>query len=464
MSVTQSAVSDETAWAAVPPEGFIRRYIHYASTQTDAATAFQVGVALTILAALIPREISLYRTGKSQQLNLYTILIGDSVLSRKTTSIDLGLSVATDVLQDTIIPAPDSWQGLLTAIKEAPRPQVLVVEPEFSRFLSQSGDRGYLNGLKLGYTEIYDGGSVGRRTKDTAIRIEGACVSMLAGVAGVHIEDHMTLTDFTGGFWARFLVIQGEPERYEPHPEPRLDQLHWLRKYADFLANGVPGEWLTTIRVSPEAKVRLSEWGEKTTLHARSLPATDYRRGIFGRSQLIVYKCAALIAFDRYMWTYYTASEAARRKLVAQPITISADDIVYAERIAQIHMASAIKISTSIASTTSMRARRRVLDVALAAEGAVSEGYLAEKAQLLIRELRPIVETLEAQGLITRAASPDLSPRYIATATPETLANNRRTAEAPPAILANLPVPLDAVYADGARMNESADGQVVFHE
>lgn len=466
MSSTYSVVSDDTAWEAVPPGNFLRRYCKYAATQTDAAVAFHVMVGLTILASLVPREITTYRNGKKQQLNLYALLVGDSVLSRKTTAIDIGLSVAQEVLGDTIIPPPDSWQGLLAAIQAAPRPQVLVTEPEFSRFLSQAGERGYLGALKLGYTEIYDGGSVGRRTKDMSVQISGASVSLLAGCAQVHIESHMTLDDFTGGFWARFMIVQADAGAYRPHNEPKPEMLAWLKRYVQFLTDNIPAEWKAPMTVAPEAAELIGNYGAETNARARKLPPTSPRRGVVGRAQLILHKVAALLAFDRHMmrlWDAKTAWE--REQITSLPITILPEDVIFAERIAQIHLNSACAVANSIASTPAMRNRRRVLEVALAAEGAVTDGYLAAEAQLLIRDLRPIIETLMAQGLLIQSASADLTVRYTAAASAEELAAARRTAEAvpPTSSLANLPVPLDAAYyGPGQRMNE-ADGERVYH-
>lgn len=463
--LTDAVVSDDKARASVPPRGLLDKYIKYCSTQTDAPLCFHVGAGLTLLANLIPSQLYLDKNGKKTKFNLYTLLIGDSVLGRKTTSMDLALSVLQPVVPERLIPGqPDSWQGLLRMLGETPGGQALVCEGEFSRFLSQAGNGGYLLGLKQGYVEIYDGNTVGKHTKaaEESVVIQSPSVSLLAGCAPVFIEEYMTRTDFEGGFWARFLVMNADSGEYKPYAEPRLDMLERLRDIARQYTARVPPLWESmSVVISPEAKARIGAWGTNTVEFARKLDPSDLRRGVVARSQLIVIKVAALLAYDRSMELLIGGD----KRLANKPLTILPEDVEWAEKVAEIHIISAVGVSRSVASTPAMRNRRRVLNLILAARGAVTIGHLTLEGKMLLRDINPILATLVAEGLISVSIAADGVERYMACATPEELERRRRASEAAPDILRNVPVPIGDSYDPGETIIDSMDedGNVVFH-
>lgn len=427
------AITDAEALDAIPPHGLLHRYVKYCRTQTDASTGFHIGAGLAMLATLSPTQGFIYRNGKEQRFNIYTMLVGDSVTARKSTSIELMTSVLRPAAPDRFVSTPESWPGLLKALETCPNGQGVVIEPEFSRFLASAKGTGYLAPLKLGYTDIYDGSTVSRSTVSEQLSIASTSLSMLAGVAPPHIEDNMTPTDFSGGFWARFMVLFGDSvASKERRGEPRIDMLAYLRRCARFYATQVPSMWNGEFKVSPEAGTLLWQYGERSTLEARAMAPSDIRRGVVGRSGLVVAKAACLFAFDRMMYQLWMMPPDERAGISERPIEVLPVDVTYGMRVAQLHIKSAVMIAQSIAGTENMRARRRVYDAVLARMGKpVSLGQITRAAGLLVREVRPILETLMAEDLIRKDDTDLEVERYTITVTAEQQqANDARRREA----------------------------------
>lgn len=398
-------VPDEDVLVALPERGFLRNYVQYAKTQTDASLAFHVVTGLVCLATLIPPDVKVWSNGGYLRPNLYTLLVGDSVFGRKSTVIKIMRSVLDVAARERMFPgSPESWQGIMKILVEQSK-QLTVVEPEFARFLRSSGGQGYLMPLKNWYIDAYDGTAVGRSAKETTVAVDWTSISMVAGVAPVHIEDSMSDSDFEGGFWARFVVARGQSGEYRPYNPKQPKMIQYLQDMATFYMEQAPTR-ITVPEVVPldDAQSIIAANGESAHKYAKGLDEHNPLRGIAGRAQLVSTKIALLLAFDEAMHNHWCEH---RGETVPVPpidhIRITADIAHRAWLITKLHVKSAEAVANSMAANNAMRARRKVLNAARSAyPKAVSLGHLAQAAHMLIKEVRPVVDTVVEQKLLVR--------------------------------------------------------------
>src|SRR5690348_11565336 len=75
---------------AFPPDHLVHRFAEYAAEGTDAAIEYHEANGLSLISAALPgvrAELAPYPNGLP--VNLYVLLLGDSTVSRKSTSNDI---------------------------------------------------------------------------------------------------------------------------------------------------------------------------------------------------------------------------------------------------------------------------------------------------------------------------------------------------------------------------------------
>jgi len=147
-------VTNDEVLSILPPYGFMRDYVLYASRMTDASWLFHLGSALAVLSVAPPLTLHINHHGGRMYPNLYIMLIGSSALDRKGKTMSIAEDILTEGIPERRGDTPSSWEGLLDSMQL--RPQQIVLDAEFSRFLTQSRGDGYLKALKDGYTDVYD--------------------------------------------------------------------------------------------------------------------------------------------------------------------------------------------------------------------------------------------------------------------------------------------------------------------
>ena len=441
-------ITDETADGAVPPAGFLREYVDYCASQTDAPRAFHVASGLLALSTMIHSSACMWANGSDLYPNLYVMLTGASVLDRKSTALRIAKSIVSQVVPERVPAAsPGSYEGLVRSVTE--QPHLSVWESEFSRFLSQSRDGGYLTALKLGYTDLYDG-EVNARQLSAGTTGEGGVVHLNLGAAcaTVHLES-LSPTDFSGGFWARFFLVASSREHYLPESEYDDETVQRLvrigTRITNFRAFGDGRLGPDRFTWTPDAMGMYADWSEQIDSYARGLPSRDIRQGVLGRTPTLSRKLAMLYCLNRV-----TAPGVDRNKRAI----VTATDFEFAKRAVEIHAASVLSIGSSLARTEDMRSRRRVLE-AVRSYGPCPTGVITRASEMLLHHLRPHLETLIEEKLIQAIPQMDGSIYYAAVSREaEQTAKREKEKRSPtrpgrvPTSIANAPVPDTVPYID----------------
>lgn len=162
--------------------GFLRSYVTYASQCSDAPELYHAGVAVTIFAAAVAKKLACpFLSGRVLSPNLYTLLVGPSRSSRKTSSMDTGIDILRTAMPDLVIPIPGSYEEMVAQIRTTP--SGVLTYREFGHFLKTT-QRGYGEPIRTVLMDLYDwpiDRAYTRNLKKLKTVIEPPiCVSMLS--------------------------------------------------------------------------------------------------------------------------------------------------------------------------------------------------------------------------------------------------------------------------------------------
>lgn len=390
MPIKESEVA--AVLATMPETSFVRRYVEYASTLTDANMAFHLAGAFAVLSTTIPYgERGLVADfGGRVVPNLCMLLYGSSTDSRKTTALKIAMRMAQLVNKLAVGSEPGSHEGLVESIRDTRRQTIFY--PEWGDFLKKTQGNSYLAPLKMAFNNLADGMQLGRalggtqtkaKTKDP---VDNYMVSLLGGVAPVLLERYADYEDWTGGFFGRFLILDAPRERYylEPGSAPDLEiaLIGYLKEKMKNQAVGRFAGFDDGARALWRGFASDVEW-------IRDRVSNDVQTSV-ARAQQIAMKMAIQLS-----WDYGQAGS-------GQDWQITAAEMGPALAIARMHVKSAISIGSTLAVNHDMRERRMVLgkvDRALPK----TFGEVLRAVPMLMRRVKEIIASLHEDGSIKPA-------------------------------------------------------------
>lgn len=368
-------ITEADVWAALPPTGFVRNYVEYASQRTDANIAYHLGGALSILTQTVPLD---YCVPYASPLwgNLFTLIVGDSSKSRKTASINIAQRILREASPDSIGEVPGSQEGLYESLRAQQRQ--LVIYGEFGEFLAKA-EEGYMMALKTAYTNLWDGIPIGRALANSRKgAVNDPRLSLCCGVATDLLERHTEQADWTGGFLARFLTFFGEPEREfatPPTDDPvqRRNLVQWVVNLAN--PQSPPGVCLW---LDPAGQKMWTDWYESM----RPMREGANRRvaAACSRATSIAAKVALLLAWD------------IGQARTGQDWYVGLTELDSALKIASLHLSSVIELGERVTGSRDMRDRRAVLRAISSVPTPL--GVIIKESELLKRRVRDIIESL----------------------------------------------------------------------
>jgi hypothetical protein len=378
----------------LPTHGFLREYVRWAAARTDAHIAFHVPVALELLSQSVPLDFN-FPFGSEIRANFYSLLVGSSRKSHKTTSIKLGRSVLLKAMSHQLMEQPGSWEVLIDSLRGDSNSQQLLIYPEFGAFLSES-EKGYLAPLRTKLVELYDALPISRALKKNGGKkslVERPRLSVLGGCAPGFLEEHTSSVDWTEGFFARFYIISAERERTMELPsiddEERDRLAALLLEYRK--TQGENGTMMAPcLGFSKEAGELWVEWQQQLEiLDSRQLQIAAALAGVHDHAM----KMAALLEWDigrgRSDTAWYVGPEAVQIAL----------------NFAQLHIDSVFEIAKNFAGDRDMQIRRRIL--AAIKETPTSLGDILLTSKVIKKRAREFIETLIEEGLVEPVSSDD---------------------------------------------------------
>lgn len=376
-------ITEQEAVEALPPHGWLRDYVVFASRQTTSPLAYHLGTGVTCLAVTCPLNYGSRYAGILRP-NIYTLLVGRSGEDQKTSAIEVGREILFQAAPSLIGDHPGSWEGLVDSL--ARQPAQLLIYKEYGKFLAQS-QRGYLEPLKSLLTDLWDA-SPQQRTKanNQTVRVDDPRLSSLGACSIPYLERHTDPHDWTGGFMGRWCVIYARRERTNPDPVGDTDGQEALVEglRARSLAQQAP----QCLGLDTEASQLWADWFHD--VDQRKLP--DIIAGVRTRAPAIARKTAMI-----YSWDFGAATG-------DQPFHISVDVLLPAIKFAEMHLKSVIALAGQLAEHPDAVIRRQVI---LAFGGVPrSLGDILGITKMRQRVVAEILSALVLDGTLTKMQIP----------------------------------------------------------
>lgn len=205
---------------------FIDRYVDWTKKKTDGAVEFQIASAFTLLSsAFSDTGHGTPKYGKLG-LNLWFMVLGETTLSRKSTSRQLMLrflrsyekyvgyqiDIGSNVTAEGLVKHLSSRDGLTSLFHRDE------VQGMFKEFMTKT----YMANAADQFTELYDGSvpvvirSTGGKSASSASQSDRAETNFIMYLMGItsKVSEILTVDYFRSGFLARFLyVIADAPDR-----------------------------------------------------------------------------------------------------------------------------------------------------------------------------------------------------------------------------------------------------------
>lgn len=200
---------------------FIDSYVNWARSKTDGALSYQIASAFTVLSAVFSDwGYAVPKYGK-MGLNLWFMVLGETTLTRKSTSRNLMLRMVRAYEKfggyQIDIGSDATPEGVTKILADRDKKTSLLHRDEVQGMFKDFMNKTYMASAAERYTELYDGHVpvVIRSSKDTGQtqRAETNFILYLMGITS-KVADVLTTEYFRSGFLARFIYVTADaPER-----------------------------------------------------------------------------------------------------------------------------------------------------------------------------------------------------------------------------------------------------------
>jgi hypothetical protein len=400
---------EEKVWVEDAEPGWVERYIDWARNLGDAAHQYHQASAFIALSALLSGAVRLPTSFGTVIPNLWFMILADTTLTRKTTSMDLGMSIVEEVNDEVLLATDGSLEGMFQALSTRPGKPSVFLRDEFTGLIEAMTKRDYMAGFAEMLTKLYDGKVQKRVLKKETISVKDPIVIVYAGGIKSRMQLLLTTDQISSGFLPRFVFITAESDvnRLKPMGPPTAKDLgaraaivnelreifeHYDQKEDVVVAgkklmSGRPRAFLATL--TQDAWFRYNQL--ETTLMkigVNSL-APDIYTPLYDRLGKSILKAALLMA-------------AARQR--ENDVTVELDDIVRAIYYGEGWRAYAKEIVSEVGVSSDERKLKSVF-ASVERTGGCTRSTLMQHHRMTSKEADWVLTTLEQRGLILRTRS-----------------------------------------------------------
>lgn len=334
-AVIPDLMTDEEVRIAQARRTFVERYIDWASTLTDSAPQYHQAGAFIILSSIISGSLTLPTSFGPVIPNMWFMIVADTTLTRKTTSMKLALNLLYEVNPDAIMGTDGSPEGVLSAMKDRAGKPSIYHRDEFTGLLDAMAHKDYMSGMAEHFTKLYDGDNLKRLLRKEEILIKNPIFIIYAGATKKKTIQILTEEHINSGFVPRFVFItaKADPSRVRPVGPPVAVNMEEKEAIKDELVNldvnfnsprlvAMPeGNRTATIKPTFEAQLTTEAWDrynqlEKTLTDAADGTGLAHLTPMYDRLAKSTLKAAMLIA--------------ASRQGENGTVTVELDDIIHA--------------------------------------------------------------------------------------------------------------------------------------
>lgn len=417
------AMADEFKFKNIlPKEHYISKYIEMSTSLTDAYPEYHFLGALNHLSVLADRRFIIEVTPQNLFTNIWACLLGKSTVSRKSTAIDINISLLEAAeLSEKLLPDDATPEAFLDELQE--KPQATFNNGEFGEWLAKARKK-YQEGITALMSKLYDNPPRHKRKlRRETICVEKPYVSMLVALVPSQMTRYADIDDLESGFFPRFLFVY--PERYKKRMDTRkaneedtkkkMELANWLRDAHKAIDKIKQKKEYVVLVPSEEALATFNEWCRKYEDYIQKSRDGDDIASFFGRASIYVLKIAALLElgavhnfsnFSNFNNISYFSKISGNQEVEAEIINkptnstnllISTEAVKTAIYYAQnLFLPNAKKIVGLVQAHSNNTQIERVLKLALkhAKDGKIGHSYLLSRANMKAKDFNQCIFTL----------------------------------------------------------------------
>jgi hypothetical protein len=290
----------------VQPGTFIAQYLDYMS-EHETPEIYDLMCAIWCLSVALGRDVIVDRPRASVHLNTYMILVSESGIMRKSTSIRAACNLVRDFLMKTnspmqLVESQITKGALLDDLNRSSlhhgSGQVVIVASELAAMLGRGSQ---ISGVPALLTDLYDcpdertgGGSIHSGT----VNLSNVYCSFLAGSTPSWLERSVRPEIIAGGFTSRCYFITGKVRKQLiawPRSNGATDHAGALVQQLQDIAH--ESKTYPRIGISNAAKDTFTRWYVERPLHKDT-----FRESFESREDGHVLRLAGLMAANERCW------------------------------------------------------------------------------------------------------------------------------------------------------------------
>lgn len=310
-------LTDSERYAVDHTKTFIDEYREWAMSKTDGAIAYQNASAWTLLSCVFSDiGYAVPRFGK-MGLNLWFMVLGETTLTRKSTSRNLMLRAVRQYEKfsgyQIDIGSDATPEGLTAILADRDKQTSLLHRDEVQGMFKDFINKTYMASAAERFTELYDGHVPvtirSTKAKTQTERAETNFVMYLMGITS-KTADVLTTEYFRSGFLARFIYVTAptpprtkasedvqQADEYEVNVrDERLEQIIKSLSASVMWWQKKGGPLPRPVRMSDQALERFNQFKWEMGNYAEAHPEKESIEPSRQRLALSVWKCAVLLA------------------------------------------------------------------------------------------------------------------------------------------------------------------------
>jgi len=384
---------------------FVDDYREWASGCTDAVVDYHDLCIIVALSAIVSNSVRLSTSAGSIVPNLWGILLGDSTLTRKTTSMRLIMDILVTLDNELVFATDGSPEGLLSALAERPNRASIFFKDEISGFFNAMRRKEYNAGMQEMLTALYDVPPfLTRRLRKEIITVESSAFIFLGGGIPGRVSDTIDESFVDSGFLPRFLIVEGEAdlETRRPLGPPTEQNLTGRMMVVNKLADITEDYSGNVVQTVGGQKVLMPKRVVATLTDDAWRRSEEFEKKMLKTANKSVLKNLALPTFDRLSRSTVKMAVifgAIRQKPINEAITINEGDMINAAWYIQRWGQYSIKMFANAGKDIRERVYDKAVDLITDRPG-IKRGDIGRYLKLEARDLSRVLETLEERGLI----------------------------------------------------------------
>jgi Protein of unknown function (DUF3987) len=190
---------------------FIADYKDWACEATDAVSEFHELSAMVMLSAIVAASVRLETSYGNIAPNLWGLVLGDSTVTRKSTSMKMAVDLLSSLEPELILATDGSVEGLLSGMANRPNKVSVFFRDEVSGLFDSINKRDYLSSMPETLAHLYDVPPIySRLLRKEVIRIESPAFVFFGGGITERVYQCVTEDWIESGFMPRFLIVGGD--------------------------------------------------------------------------------------------------------------------------------------------------------------------------------------------------------------------------------------------------------------